>query len=332
METIGERESIHNFYEVDEGILGKGAFAVVKRGVNKQTGDEVAIKIIERENLQEEEENDIKNEVDILSRMSHPNIVKLHEMFEEPNKKYIVLEFMSGGELFDRIVEAEHYSEKEAANTIKPIIEAINYCHSLGIVHRDLKPENLLYLTPEPDSVIKITDFGLASILSEELATEACGTPEYVAPEVLTGEGYGKEVDNWSIGCIIYILLSGNYPFTQDTKKELFEAIKQGNFDFPSPQWDDISELAKDLIRKLLVVNPSKRMTAEAMLSHPWIIGEETPTELLRGVTMKIREFNAKRKFRKAALKAVAIGKLKNVLQSKGSSKEASPVKKNYWL
>lgn len=129
---------------------------------------------------------------------------------------YLVLELMTGGELFDRIVEKEHYSEKEAADTIKPIVDSIRYCHSMGIIHRDLKPENLLYASREDSAIIKISDFGLARFLQNELATTACGTPGYVAPEIIEGKGYGKEVDYWSIGVIIYILLCGFPPFYEE--------------------------------------------------------------------------------------------------------------------
>ncbi len=141
-----------------------------------------------------------------MSQLDHPNVVKIYEIFDEDDCIYLVLELLAGGELFDRIVEKEHYSEKEAADTIRPIVDAIRYCHSLGIIHRDLKPENLLYLTTEENSIIKITDFGLARFVENELATTACGTPNYVAPEIINGQGYNKEVDYWSIGVIIYIM------------------------------------------------------------------------------------------------------------------------------
>jgi calcium/calmodulin-dependent protein kinase I len=141
-----------------------------------------------------------------LSQLDHPNVLKIIEIFDEEDCIYLVLELLGGGELFDRIVEKENYSEKEAAETVRPIVDAIRYCHSLGIIHRDLKPENLLYMTPSDNSIIKITDFGLARFVENEMATTACGTPNYVAPEIITGKGYSKEVDLWSIGVIIYIM------------------------------------------------------------------------------------------------------------------------------
>ena len=159
--------------------------------------------------------------MDILSQLDHPNAVKLIEIFDEETHIYLVLELLAGGELFDRIVEKESYSEKEASDTIRPIVDSIRYCHSMGIVHRDLKPENLLYESEDEHSGIKITDFGLARFVMNELATTACGTPNYVAPEIIQGNGYGKEVDYWSLGVITYLLLSRVLPFDDEDDKEI---------------------------------------------------------------------------------------------------------------
>lgn len=159
-----------------------------------------------RRELSEDDEIQLQTEVDILSQLDHPNVLKIFEIFDEDDCIYLVLELLAGGELFDRIVEKESYSEKEAAETIRPLVDALRYCHQLGIIHRDLKPENILYQTEEDSSIIKITDFGLARFVQNELATTACGTPNYVAPEIIEGHGYGKEVDVWSIGVIIYIM------------------------------------------------------------------------------------------------------------------------------
>jgi calcium/calmodulin-dependent protein kinase I len=159
-----------------------------------------------RRELSEDDEIQLQTEVDILSQLDHPNVLKIFEIFDEDDCIYLVLELLAGGELFDRIVEKESYSEKEAAETIRPLVDALRYCHQLGIIHRDLKPENILYQSEEDSSIIKITDFGLARFVQNELATTACGTPNYVAPEIIAGQGYGKEVDIWSIGVIIYIM------------------------------------------------------------------------------------------------------------------------------
>ena len=179
-------ESIHDYYKLEEE-LGRGSFAIVHLGIHKETGERVAIKIFDKTSLDEDDEIALQSEVDILSQIDHPNAVKLVEIFDEENNIYLVLELLAGGELFDRIVEKEQYSEKEASDTIRPIVDTIRYCHSLGIVHRDLKPENLLYETEDENSPIKITDFGLARFVMNELATTACGTPNYLAPEILQG-------------------------------------------------------------------------------------------------------------------------------------------------
>lgn len=213
---------------------------------------------------------------------------------------YLVLELLEGGELFDRIVEKENYSEKEASEAIKPIVDTIRYCHQLGIIHRDLKPENLLYQTDDENSQIKVTDFGLARFCQGELATTACGTPNYVAPEIIAGQGYGKEVDYWSIGVIIYIMLCGFPPFFHENNQQLFQMISKGEFEFTSPYWDDVSDLAKDLISKLLVVNPAQRLSGDGILAHPWIKGEGTPRTQMPSVVERVKSFNARRKLKKA--------------------------------
>jgi len=267
--------------------------------------------------MEEDDELALQQEVDILSQIDHPNVVKLFEIFDEQVTIYLVMEIMTGGELFDRIVEKEHYSEKEASDTLKPIVDAIRYCHNMDIIHRDLKPENLLYATKDESAVIKISDFGLARFIQNELATTACGTPGYVAPEILLGKGYGKEVDYWSIGVILYIMLCGFPPFFDENNQALFEMIKKCEYEFPSPFWDDISEMAKDLIRKLLVADPKARLTADEIISHPWIVGSSTPRVDLPNVTAKMKEFNAKRRLRRAAYSVMALNRFKDFGKAK---------------
>lgn len=207
MSIYHKDDKITDYYKFEEE-LGAGSFAVVKSAINKTTGELVAVKIVDRTQMEEDDEVALQSEIQILSSLDHPNVVKMYEVFDEKDFMYIVLECMTGGELFDRIVEKESYSEREAADTIIPIVDAIRYCHENGIIHRDLKPENLLYETKEESSIIKISDFGLARFLPQDVfATTACGTPGYVAPEVLMGKGYGASVDVWSIGITLYILL-----------------------------------------------------------------------------------------------------------------------------
>lgn len=237
-----------------EGELGQGSFAIVKRATHKTYGTKVAIKVIKKQELNDEDKIALQNEIDILTHVDHPNIVKLYEVYEDADNYSLVMELMTGGELFDVILEKEMYTEKEASETIRPIIDAINYCHSLNIIHRDIKPENLLYSSKDASSrIIKVSDFGLARFISlETLATTTCGTPGYVAPEILYQQPYGKECDYWSIGVVLYIMLCGFPPFYDEDNMVLFEKIKHGRFTFPSPVWDDISKDAKEIITNLL--------------------------------------------------------------------------------
>lgn len=248
-----------------------------------------------------------------MSEVDHPNVVKLYEIFDEGNVLYLVMELMSGGELFDRIVEKEAYTEKQAAETLKPIVDAIRYCHENGIIHRDLKPENLLYESEDDLSVIKISDFGLARFVQGELATTACGTPGYVAPETISGKGYGKEVDYWSIGVILYIMLCGFPPFYDENNQKLFDSIQNCKYEFPSPYWDGVSDSAKDLIRKILVPNPQDRLNAEQILEHPWVVGAGMDNQL-PDVGQKLKEYSAKEKLRKAGRAIIALQRLNKLL------------------
>ena len=265
---------IEDFYAIDENtILGEGASSIVRKGVNLKTGDAFAIKIIDKTQLSEDEIKNLYNELTIMGMVDHPNIVRIQEYFDSPQALFIVIELM-GVELFDQLVEVEHYTEQQAAEVFKQIVDAIRYCHSLGIVHRDLKPENLLYSANEENKVLKVSDFGFAKYLipkSEDQLYTACGTPSYVAPEIISKFGYDYKVDCWSLGVILYIMLCGYPPFYAEDNNELFNLIKDCKYEFHSPYWDNISEDAKDLIRHCLVVDAKKRYDTEQMLNHPWM-------------------------------------------------------------
>ena len=268
--------NIDDFYLIEENnVLGEGASAVVRKGIKKETGEVFAIKIIDKSHMSADELKDLYKELKIMSMVDHPNIVRVYEYYECYGVVFIVMEMMSGGELFDRIVEVEHYTEKQASEAFRPIVDAVRYCHSLGIVHRDLKPENLLYSSNDEDGVLKVSDFGLAIFLipqSNEKLYTACGTPSYIAPEVINSLGYDGQVDSWSLGVILYVMLCGFPPFYADDNNELFNLIKSGDYEFHSPYWDSISEDAKDLIKKLLVVDPKQRLTPEQILNHKWLL------------------------------------------------------------
>jgi serine/threonine protein kinase len=258
-------------------VLGTGAFSEVRLGTEHRTGKQFAIKIVDRSKCKGKEDM-IETEVKILTRIDHPNIVKLYEKFEFDNKLFLVMELVTGGELFDEIVGRGSFPERDAARIVEKILEAILYLHSMGIVHRDLKPENLLLSEHSSHAEIKISDFGLSKIFNEvEVMKTACGTPGYVAPEVLRRQGYGPEVDLWSLGVITYILLCGYPPFFDQKNAELFKKIMAGKYQFDHPWWDNISEAGKDFVRRLLVVDIKKRFTAEEALRHPFIVMNKKP-------------------------------------------------------
>jgi len=254
--------------------LGRGAFSIVYQATHKTTGAQFAVKVINKKDLGRDYEKNLKMEVDILKKVNHPNIIALKELFDAPDKLYLVMELVTGGELFDKIVEKGSYTETEAVQLVRKIVSAVEYLHNIGIVHRDLKPENLLLKKAGDDLEIAIADFGLSKIVGQHVMMQtACGTPSYVAPEVLNAAGYGNEVDMWSIGVITYILLCGFPPFYGDTVPEIFEQIMEANFDYPEEYWGQVSKEAKDFINKLLVVDSGKRLTAAAALKHPWLAG-----------------------------------------------------------
>jgi len=276
--------------------LGKGAFSIVKLGINKKNGDKVAVKIIDKSQCTaESDEKRLKTEVEILKKVKHPNIVGLRDLYETPHHLYLVMELVTGGELFDKIVEKGQYSEKEAAATVKKILSAVDYLHSINIAHRDLKPENLL-LSGEDDTNVLLSDFGLSKIISQDTMMEtACGTPYYVAPEVLSAQGYDKEVDLWSVGVITYLLLCGFPPFYGETLPEVFEQIMKADFEFPDPYWTDISKDAKDFISKLLVVDSKKRLTAKQAMEHAWVTSGSNSTKPLN-VKSGLEKLSSQRK------------------------------------
>lgn len=283
-------------------VLGQGSFATVKLATCKADNTKWAIKVIKRSCLAPEDEQALATEVAIMERVKHPNVISLKEVFDCPTHMYMVMEIMSGGELFDRIVQKEHYSELEAKEALRQIVSAIGYCHDMGIVHRDLKPENLLYTSPSPDAALKLADFGLAQLLKpNELMHSACGTPGYVAPEVLRNDssGYGKEVDMWSIGVILYILICGFPPFYDEDNAKLFVSIQKGEYDYPSPYWDSVSPEVTDLIDKLLVLDPGLRLTAAQTLEHPWLTASSQSAPLPH-FAPNMKAFNARRRMRGA--------------------------------
>ncbi|GAM21222.1 hypothetical protein SAMD00019534_043970 [Acytostelium subglobosum LB1] len=256
-------------------VLGTGNFATVRLAVNRQTGERYAIKVIDKKKMSmtSKRKDALMDEVNILSKVANENIVGIKEVFETRKYLYLVLELITGGELFDKIVAETNFPEDVCRYIMRQICSAVKYLHQKGIAHRDLKPENILLAKPDSFHV-KISDFGLSRALDQgSFMQTMCGTPQYVAPEVLTKgekEGYRKTVDLWSIGVIAYIILCGFPPFGNPSDKDFFDRVKKGGFSFPSPYWDNISLEAKDLIMKLIVVDADKRLTIEQTLDHPW--------------------------------------------------------------
>ncbi|KAM9329645.1 calcium/calmodulin-dependent protein kinase type IV [Gastrophryne carolinensis] len=295
------KDTLAHYYEL-ESELGRGATSVVYRCRQKGTQKPFAVKMLKKT----VDKKIVRTEIGVLLRLSHPNIIKLKEIFETPTEISLVLELVTGGELFDRIVEKGYYSERDAADAVKQILEAVAYLHENGIVHRDLKPENLLYATPAPDAPLKIADFGLSKIVDDQVTMKTvCGTPGYCAPEILRGCAYGPEVDMWSVGIITYILLCGFEPFYDERGDQyMFKRILNCDYDFVSPWWDDVSLNAKDLVKKLIVFDPKKRFTTHQALQHPWVAGKAANFAHMDNAQKKLQEFNARRKL-KAAVKAV---------------------------
>uniref|UniRef100_A0A663MWV2 Calcium/calmodulin-dependent protein kinase type IV n=2 Tax=Telluraves TaxID=3073808 RepID=A0A663MWV2_ATHCN len=273
-----------------------GATSIVYRCRQKGTQKPYAIKMLKKT----VDKKIVRTEIGVLLRLSHPNIIKLKEIFETPTEISLVLELVTGGELFDRIVEKGYYSERDAADAVKQILEAVAYLHANGIVHRDLKPENLLYATPAPDAPLKIADFGLSKIVEDQVTMKTvCGTPGYCAPEILRGCAYGPEVDMWSLGIITYILLCGFEPFYDERGDQyMFKRILNCEYDFVSPWWDDVSLNAKDLVKKLIVLDPKKRLTTLQALQHPWVTGKAANFAHMDNAQKKLQEFNARRKLK----------------------------------
>lgn len=310
----GGTEKLAQLYDVEEK-LGSGSFATVKRCVRLKDKREFALKIVKKKGMDAKELESLKQEVQILMNLNHPNVVKLYEVFDTSKKMYMVMDLLIGGELFDRIVKKGSFSEAEAASQVKQVTSALIYMHKNGVVHRDLKPENLLFETKSDYSTIKIIDFGLAKVNDDAMRTP-CGTPGYVAPEILSDKEYGKEVDMWSVGVILYILLCGFPPFYDNSGnlRNLYSQIKKGQFSFPSPYWDHISDGAKDLIKRLLTVNPKKRYTGKQVLAHSWVQGSASAEPIKGDYMSKIKQFYYRRKLKKGINTILAILKLRDLL------------------
>ncbi|XP_039528914.1 calcium/calmodulin-dependent protein kinase type II subunit gamma isoform X4 [Pimephales promelas] len=312
MATIVTSTRFTDEYQLYEE-LGKGAFSVVRRCVKKSTGQEYAAKIINTKKLSARDHQKLEREARICRLLKHPNIVRLHDSISEEGFHYLVFDLVTGGELFEDIVAREYYSEADASHCINQILESVCHIHQHDIVHRDLKPENLLLASKMKGAAVKLADFGLAiEVQGDQQAWFGfAGTPGYLSPEVLRKDPYGKPVDIWACGVILYILLVGYPPFWDEDQHKLYQQIKAGAYDFPSPEWDTVTPEAKNLINQMLTINPAKRITADQAIKHPWICQRSTVASMMhRQETVEcLRKFNARRKLKGAILTTMLVSR-----------------------
>eukprot|EP00045_Choanoeca_perplexa_P002549 m.25242 g.25242 ORF g.25242 m.25242 type:complete len:481 (+) comp11576_c0_seq1:98-1540(+) len=314
-----------SIYDVDlndkASIIGKGAFSTVHRCINRETGEVCAVKLINTAKVKSSDIAKIEREIAICKRLKHDHIVRLRRWFKDATHYYLVFEYVSGGELFDEIVTRTFYNEKDASECMRQILSGLLACHKDNIIHRDLKPENLLLASRDKDSPVKITDFGLAVLMTDGPSYFGfAGTPGYLSPEVIKRQAYDTQVDVFACGIILYILLCGYPPFWDENQQALYEQIKKGSYDYPSPEWDSVTEAAKDLIDRMLDTNPKTRITVEQALRHPWIAQAEVPSSVHRQETLnELKRFNARRKL-KGSIKAVmTVGRMASLVSSPAS-------------
>lgn len=311
--TAENAGTLTDFYDVAEK-LGEGTYGLVEKGTHKDTKNVRAIKTISRK-ASAEEQHRLEIEIAIQQKLDHPHIVKLYEVFKDAKKIYLVMELCTGGELFDRIIDIVEekddgtaFGENQAATYMQQIIGAMSYLHANGYCHRDIKPENFLMQNKDKDAVIKIIDFGLSAKFEagKDLSTKA-GTPYYVAPEVLAGK-YNEKCDVWSCGVIAYILLCGVPPFYGDTDPEILAAVKKGEFDFPSPEWDEITPEGKGLITEMLTMSTAKRPAFSVLSGHAWLSShvKKSNGKLHSGLKKSLESFGKKSKLKKLALTCIA--------------------------
>ncbi|KAL8095419.1 hypothetical protein AgCh_036757 [Apium graveolens] len=290
--------------------LGRGEFGVTYVCTDKSTGEVYACKSISKKKLRTRVDvEDVRREVEIMKHLpKHTNIVSLKDTYEDDKAVHLVMELCEGGELFDRIVARGHYTERAAAGVTRTIIEIILMCHKHGVMHRDLKPENFLFANKKETAALKTIDFGLSVFFKPgETFNEIVGSPYYMAPEVLK-RNYGPEIDVWSAGVILYILLCGVPPFWAETEQGVAQAIIRSVVDFKRDPWPKVSDSAKDLVKKMLNPDPKKRLTAQEVLDHPWIQNDKKAPNVSLGETVKARlkQFSMMNKLKKKALQVIA--------------------------
>ncbi|XP_035513065.1 serine/threonine-protein kinase H1 homolog [Morone saxatilis] len=297
-----------------KALIGRGSFSRVVRVEHRATRQPFAIKMMEVEAPEGREV--CASELAVLHRVSHSNVIQLIEVFQFPQRVYMVLELATGGELLDRVVSRGHFTERDATQALRMVLAGVGYLHNLGITHRDLKPENLLYYHPGADSRLLVTDFGLATFGSTGAGSRVsgpdksdagdnvgvdrtwflrttCGTPEYIAPEVLLRRPYTCAVDMWALGVITYIVLSGSMPFEDESRMRLYRSIVRGKYSFHGNPWPSVSNLAKDFIQRLLPLDPASRLTADQAIRHPWVVTMAASSSMMnlhRSISQNLRQ------------------------------------------
>jgi calcium/calmodulin-dependent protein kinase I len=288
----------------------------VCRGTHRESGRKVAVKCVLRRELPPNDDAAIYDEVAILSSLHHPHIVAILDFFDEKDCYFIVMELTSGGDLFDRIGKKKSYSEADARDLVVKMLKAVAVCHQKNIAHCDMKPKNLLLASEEDDSYIKLADFGFAArVHRPKSLTKQCGTPFFVAPEILTRRPYDQQSDMWSVGCIVFLLISGSLPFVGRSQKELFRRIVAGKFEFKDDDWKGVSDDAKDMVQKLLTLNPDQRLTAKKALLHPWlkVSADRLSKNGLDSTSQRLKTFNAKMKLRSVMIAVDTISLLQRM-------------------
>ncbi|KDO20508.1 CAMK protein kinase [Saprolegnia parasitica CBS 223.65] len=294
---------------MDEYIIGRVLYeephGAVHKVLHRPQGRFFSMRVLDKERMSFEDEIEMQNELEVLKVLHHPHLLNVHAIFAEGSQIYIVCDLVEGGDVFDRLVAKESYTEREARDLIKTLLETIAYCHDQGVVHRNLKPESIKLTSVHDNTNIKLTDFSFAASVHEE-HTSICGAPDYVAPEILANSyshsPYGAPVDVWAIGVITFVLLSGFLPFYGDDQDAIFASITRGQFEFDGSDWASISAQAKDCITQMLIHDPKQRPTARELLSHPWMTSTQVASKPLRGAQEELRRLNLQRKFRAAVL------------------------------
>jgi len=319
-----QKHHITQDYQI-KSKLGQGNFALVRLCQRKTDKKEFAVKIIHKKRLAKPKQQlSLDREVDILKKVDHPYCVRLEGIYSTNNHLYLVLEYCKGGELFDMICKHSHFTEAQAVKVVKQVNSALKYLHGMGVVHRDIKPENILLLEPHPDSIVKLTDFGLANHLdgSDLKFWTSCGTLYYAAPEVLSTNSYGPKIDYWSLGVVMYVLLVGYLPFYHDNRSKTIELIRRGRVHFDMNDWGNISSEARDLIRHLLTVDPKKRYDHAQISSHTWLSEGVIPVDTDLDLS-KLGKFNGWRRGFEATVSAMmGIKRWKEIALKKYPPKE----------